>query len=123
MQPAGSTFDTDTVYGALQDAIESLLTAKPTVRIVIMTEPMGWTYTNGAMKRVSELIPEAYRRVASQYGLPLIDLWNNSGINELTRNTYYADPTPATNQLYMYHPNNDGWERLSRIICREIMKV
>ncbi len=123
LQPVGGTFDTNTIYGSLQDAIETLLTSKPTVRIVMMTEPMGWTYTNGTMKRVSELIPEAYRRVAHQYGLPLIDLWNDSGINELTRNTYYADPTPATNQLYMYHPNNDGWERLSRIICREIMKV
>ena len=123
LQPVGGTFDTTTVYGALQDAIESLLASKPTTRIVMMTQPMGWTYTDGAMKRVSELIPNAYRRVAEQYGLPLIDLWNESGINELTRNTYYADPTPETNHSYMYHPNNDGWERLSKIICREIMKV
>lgn len=123
VQPVGGTFDTATVCGALQSAIEYALAQNPTLRIILMTEPMGWTYQNGAMDRVSELIPNAYRNVAKQYGLPVIDLWNESGINELNRETYYADPAPSDNQLYMYHPNNDGWVRCSKIIVKRIKEL
>lgn len=116
VQPVGGTFDTSTVCGALQNAIEQALAVNPSLRIILMTEPMGWTYQNGRLDRVSDLIPEAYRNVAKQYGLPLIDNWSNSGINEITRNTYYADPPDTENQMYMYHPNNDGWVRISKNI-------
>lgn len=121
--PVGSTFDATTVCGALQSAIEYALTQNPALRIILMTEPMGWTYQNGALDRVSELIPNAYRQVADQYGLPVVDLWDESGINELTRETYYADPAPSDNQLYMYHPNNDGWIRCSKVIVKRIKEL
>lgn len=123
VQPVGGTFDTTTVCGALQNAIEYALAQNPTLRIILITEPMGWTYQNGAMDRVSELIPNAYRNVAKQYGLPVIDLWNESGINELNMETYYADPAPSDNQLYMYHPNNDGWVRCSKVIVKRIKEL
>ena len=120
IQPVGGTFDTTTVCGALQSAIEYAISQNPNLRIILMTEPIGWTYQNGTMDRVSELVPNAYRNVAKQYGLPVIDLWNESGINELTRETFYADPAPSDNQLYMYHPNNDGWVRCSKIIVKHL---
>ena len=120
LQPVGGTFDTTTIYGALQSAIEYALTENPALRIVLMTEPMGFTYQNNALDRVSDLIPNAYRRVAELYGLPLIDLWAKSGINELTRAEYYLDPSTG-NTDYMYHPNNKGWNLLSKIICAEIV--
>lgn len=127
LMPVGSTFDTDTVYGALQSAIEHVLGVNPSIRIILMTEPIGWTYYENKMNRVNEDIPNAYRRVAELYGLPLIDLWNESGVNELTRTTLYADPAPynegGTNQSYMYHPNNDGWKRISKIICNRILEL
>ena len=118
--PPKSTFDTTTVYGALQNAIETVLTARPTLRIILMTEPQGWTYRNGSLERVDDIYPNAYRRVAELYGLPLIDNWNNSGINELTRNTLYADPPDTENTMYMYHPYNNGWERISKYIVKEL---
>lgn len=120
IQPVGGTFDTSTVCGALQNAIEYALAQNSTLRIILMTEPIGWTYQNGKMDRVSDLIPNAYRNVAKQYSLPLIDLWNESGVNELTRETFYADPAPEDNQLYMYHPNNKGWIKCSKIIVKKI---
>lgn len=123
VQPVGGTFDTTTVCGALQNAIETALNVNPSLRIILMTEPMGWTYQNGALDRVSDLIPNAYRNIAKQYGLPVIDLWNESGINELTRNTFYADPPDNENTLYMYHPNNEGWKRLSKIIVNRIKEI
>lgn len=127
LMPVGSTFDTTTVYGALQSSIEHVLGINPSIRIILMTEPIGWTYYDDEMNRVNEDIPNAYRRVAELYGLPLIDLWNESGVNELTRTTLYHDPAPynegGTNRLYMYHPNNDGWKRISKIICNRILEL
>ena len=121
LQPIGGTFDTSTLIGALQSAIEYALSENPKLRIILMTQPMGWTYESNALDRVSVLIPTAYKNVAEQYGLPLINLYMESGINELTRNTLYLDPPDTENNLYMYHPNNDGWKRLSRIICSQIV--
>ena len=117
----GGTFDTETVYGALQSAIEFALSENPNLRIVLMTEPMGWTYRNGSFVRVNNAIPQAYRDIANLYGLPIVDLWHESGINEATRGTYYADP--ETNHSYFYHPNNDGWKRISKLICKKIAEV
>ena len=121
VEPIGSDFDTSTICGALQSAIEYALNANPSIRVVLMTEPMGWTYRNNAMERVSALIPQAYRDVAKLYALPLVDLWYESGINELTRDTLYADP--PSNHLYMYHPNNDGWIRLSKIMVNNLKQI
>ena len=121
LAPIGSTFDTTTVYGALQEAVEYCLGLNPLLRIVMMTEPIGWTgrTVDGVQKlvRVQEIYPQAYRDVAKLYGIPLIDLWENSGINEYNRNDLYADVSDATNTSYMYHPYNNGWQRLSQLIC------
>lgn len=121
LQPIGGTFDTTTVYGALQHAIETVQATYPLLRIILMTEPQGWTYDTDHLVQVNPLIAEAYRKVAETYALPLIDLWNESGINALNRDTYYADPPAATNTDYMYHPNNDGWKRISKLICNRVM--
>ena len=121
VQPIGGTFDTNTTAGAMQASIEYLLTANPALRIVIMVEPMGWTYRNGAPHLCNALLPVTIRQVAELYGLPIVDLWNESGINELTRNTFYNDPPfEDGNDWYMYHPNNYGWKRLSKIICQKL---
>lgn len=120
--PPGSTFDTTTVAGALQSAIETVLTNNPTCRIILMTEPMGWTYRNGAMERVDDVYPQTYRNVAAQYGLPLIDLWNMSGINELNRSTFMIDPISG-NTNYIYHPYNNAWERIGKLIVEELKKL
>lgn len=115
--PVGSAFDKTTVIGALQDMVEWLITNAPQTRIVLMTEPMGWTYRDNAMERVDDVYPEAYRKVAAQYGLPLIDNWYNSGINEYNRSTYINDKY-AGNTAYMYHPNNAGWRRIGSYIVK-----
>ena len=119
--PIGSTFDDTTVIGALQKGIEQSLAVNPSLRIVMMTEPIGWTGRNvggvDTLVRVQEKYPQAYRDVAAFYGIPLIDLWNESGINELNRNYFYADVSDDTNVLYMYHPYNTGWKRISQLIC------
>ena len=121
--PAGSTFDTTTVAGALQNAIETVQAANPDARIILMTEPIGWTYRNGDMERVDDEYPKTYRKVAEMYGLPLIDLWNESGINEMNREDYMIDPTVSDgNTSYIYHPSNKAWERIGKLICKVLEK-
>lgn len=119
--PSGSNFDTTTVIGALQSAIETTLTTNARTKIILMTEPIGWTYKNGAMTRVDEKYANAYRTVAEYYGLPLIDNWKYSGINELTRAAYTADPQTG-NTNYIYHPSNEGWRRISMYMLSELKK-
>lgn len=123
VQNIGGTFDAATTAGALQTAIEYIYSVQPGVRIVMIVEPMGFTYRDGAPHLCNEQLPATIRSVAALYGIPCIDLWAKSGINALTRNTYYADPPfESGNTDYMYHPNNLGWEKLSRLICAEIKK-
>ena len=121
--PIGSVFTTNTVYGALQSAVEYALSQNPDIKIIIMSEPHGWTYRNGTLESVNDDIANAYKRVAELYALTYIDLWGLSGVNELTRTTYFADPAPADNTTYMYHPNNACWFNISRIICNTIDRM
>lgn len=121
--PPGSAFSTSTVAGALQHAIEVVLAGNPDARIILMTEPIGWTYRNGSMERVDDVYPQTYRNVAALYGLPLIDLWALSGINELNRDDWMIDPTvEAGNTSYIYHPYNNAWERIGKLIVKELEK-
>lgn len=119
----GNIYDHNTVYGALQWSIEIALEKNPNIRIILMTQPQGYVYRNDRFERVAVEYPEAYRKVAKYYGLPLIDNWNNSGINSKTRNTFYADPNDAENQMYMYHPNNDGWKRIGEYIASQVKQI
>lgn len=120
--PVGSSFTTNTVYGALQSAIEYILTQNPDIQIVLMSEPKSWTYRNNTLEEVNDEIANAYKRVAELYSIGYVDLWNKGNLNTYTRNEYYADPPSNVNTTYMYHPNNKGWAMLSRIICNEIDK-
>lgn len=112
----GSQYDTTTLIGSLQTAIEYALSESPQLKVILMSEPIGWVYRNGNLVRVSESIPTAYKTTAQLYGIPYIDLYHESGINELTRSTYYLDPA-TNNEDYMLHPNNLGWERIGKIVC------
>lgn len=114
--PSGSEFDETTVIGALQSGIEYVLTNNPTCKLFLMTEPLGWTGRSGELIRVDDDYPNAYRRVAEYYGLPLLDLRNTSGVNELTRNSMYLDPPDTENVTYMYHPSSEGWAVISERI-------
>ncbi len=116
--PQGSTFNTSTTIGAMQNAIETVLTANPTATLILATEPMGWTWNGSSLERVDDVYPNAIRQVAELYGLPLLDLWKISGVNEMTRNTMYLDPPDTENQQYMYHPNNYGWKVISERIIQ-----
>ena len=106
----GSTFDTSTFYGALQDAIEYIYTQSKTIEIVLIT-PIKGTYPNG---KVKQEFAEAIKEVGSLYGLPVCDWYNNSGINELTFDVYINDLPES--HTYMLHPTRAGYKRMADIL-------
>lgn len=100
---AENPLDTTTLCGALRYSIETLLTAFPQLRIFILlptysyrkngsgafTEDMD-TITNSLGKTLAEY-SQALADVAKAYKLPVIDNYNELGVNKLNREKYLAD--------------------------------
>lgn len=115
-----TSYDQTTIIGALQHAIETIYSQRPDIVITMITEPKGWTYRNNRFEMVDPKYVAAYKAVAEFYGIPLIDCWSQCGFNKAQWSLYYADPTDSTNTQYIYHPNNDGWEKLSEYIVNQL---
>ncbi len=77
--------DTDTFKGAYSYIIETLLTWKASLRIVIMTTAFG--DNNDGYKEYAD----ACKDVAAYYGLPCVDLYGKMGLNKLTSSIYTSD--------------------------------
>ena len=100
---AENPLDTTTLCGALRYSIETLLTAFPQLRIFILlptysyrkdgsgafTEDMD-TITNSLGKTLAEY-SQSLADVAKAYKLPVIDNYNELGVNKLNREKYLAD--------------------------------
>lgn len=100
----GDSFNTNTVYGALQDAIEHIITTKPEAKLMLINPFIGWIHQG------ADEFPDSYadikRNVAKLYKLPLLDLTNICGFNILNRDDLFADdPTQVS---YYLHLNNRG---------------
>lgn len=84
--------DKTNFLGAYSYIIETLLTWKPALKIYIMTT----TYAHNDGVSYSQTLTysdfaEASRQVARYYGLPIIDLYYEQGINKVTQSTYTSD--------------------------------
>ena len=108
--------DTTTVIGAMCNAVERVRTAKPTANI-LMTTPIrrfnnesGWNpyYDDGTTIPFYKYA-EAVYTVANYYGIPVFDLWNNSGIDIKNYTTYMSDTI---------HPNANGYKLFQRELCK-----
>lgn len=114
--PIGSTFDTNSVYGAWQSAIEYILTSNPLCKIIINTPFVCWN-ANGMLP---ENIAMVKKNIADLYSLPCNDLYHYSGINLVNRDTFYVDDYTLSNQ-WRLHLNNIGnaWigERMAKFIA------
>ena len=125
----GSKFDTTTYIGALQSGVEHILKMNPDIVIVLFTPIKGWIYAPAGYGDanpqsedgvITEKWADAVKEVAALYGLPVCDLYNESGIDyEIAdREAYMNDPEPPVNTLYSLHPNTAGYELLSQAIIR-----
>lgn len=102
------TFDDTTFYGAYRKAVEYILTNAPTMRIVLMTplqrDNAGYdvNYTNSAGAKLIDYV-NAVKAIGDMYGLPVCDMYGNSGFTKKTLSTYTMDGL---------HPNDVGYARM-----------
>ena len=100
--PIGSTFDTNTVYGAWQNAIEYILNNYPSVKIYMDIPAIAWVDNNVFPYNTAKIKGE----IAELYNIPCFDLYKKGGINELNRDYWYADDVSAT--TWRLHFNDYG---------------
>ena len=107
-QIGDTTFDDSTFYGAYRKAVEYILTSSPTIRIVLMTplqrDNAGYdvNYTNSAGAKLIDYV-NAIKEIGEMYGLPVCDMYGNSGFTKKTLSTYTMDGL---------HPNDIGYKRM-----------
>ncbi len=108
--PLGDIDSTDehTFYGALKILYSQTIAAHPTATVVAVTPLHRENETNYGLEGV-ELYDyvKAIREVASRFSIPVIDLWNTSGIQS---------QVPEVMALYLrdgLHPNANGAKRIA----------
>ena len=105
-------FDDATFYGAYRKAVEYILTNSPTIRLVLMTplqrDKDGYdvNYINSAGHKLIDYA-NAIKAVGEMYGLPVCDMYSNSGFTEKTLATYTMDGL---------HPNDVGYKRIGNYL-------
>jgi lysophospholipase L1-like esterase len=115
-------YNVDTLAGALRCSIERLLTAYPHLQIYPCSM-MWYTWTHdgsqadGDTKQFSGVsmkdYVEAVRRVAREYHLPFINLYDELGLNRLNRPVYFQEGEGI-------HHNAKGAELIARKIAKEL---
>ncbi len=100
--------------------IEAVLTLNPTAKIVIIGCHNIWDYyrpdiyepVNGDCN-IADYI-EKLDEIANYYGLPFIDMYHDSGINEFSADVFLADGC---------HPTPEGYKRISEILIQRLTIV
>ena len=128
--PLGSIDDTDDVsfYGALNFVAKTLITNNPTSTIIFVTplhrygfgtskilnQSFTYDYLPNGVGHSLKDYKDAIVNVCERWSIPVVDLYGNSGINPAIpsiKNNYFTDGI---------HPNSNGHERISEIICNEL---
>lgn len=102
IQPIGGTFDTSTVYGAWQSAIEYILTNYPAVKIYMDIPAIAWSGSNVFPYEMAKIKGE----IAELYNIPCLDLYKYGGLNIVNRDYYYVDDVSSTG--WRLHFNDYG---------------
>lgn len=119
VQPVSGTFDKTTTAGALQSALEHILTTNNDQEILLMT-PIQRDNSNYSIYSTNKagFKLDDYRqmiiKLGELYSIPVWDGYAESGLNLLNLNKYTLDGL---------HPNNAGFERISKSLCAYIKGV
>lgn len=119
--PIGSTFDTATFYGALQASIERILNVNNKTKIFLFTPIKGWYNEQGTSNVpnptgigiMSEIYSDAIKEVGKLYSVCVLDWYNESTINEITRPLLIGDKVGTP---YYLHPTNLGYKRMAEVL-------
>lgn len=116
IKPIGSVYDTSTVYGAWQSAIEHIMSSNPKCKIIVNTPFVCWN-VNG---KLPSNIALAKKEIANLYSLDCLDLYNLSNINEFNRDNFFADDFTLSSQ-WRLHLNDFGNKWIGSIISNFIL--
>ena len=111
-----TVFNTTTFFGAFREAIRYILTSSPTIRLVLMTplqrdqHDFNVDTVNAVGLKLIDYV-NAVKLIGKMYGLPVCDLYSNSGITELTLSTYTIDGL---------HPNDEGYKRMGEVLANTL---
>lgn len=111
-QIGDTTFDDTTFFGAYRKAVEYILTSSPLIRLVLMTplqrdnDGYDVNYTNSAGCKLVDYA-NAIKDIGAMYGLPVCDMYEESGFTKKTLNTFTMDGL---------HPNDVGYERMGNYL-------
>ncbi|MFR3687405.1 MAG: GDSL-type esterase/lipase family protein [Enterococcus sp.] len=115
-----TVFDRTTFFGAYRTLIEFILTQNPGIRLVLFTPLQrdnggynGWDFANTAGHTLNDY-REAIFLLGKMYGLPVCDLYANSGFNKFSLSTFTMDGL---------HPNDSGYERMGNYAAQFINDI
>lgn len=125
-------FVISTIYGLLQTAGNK----KARLAFIAPHKVGKYSYndSNGGQEypagsgQTLETIVEAIKYACGFYGLPVIDLYHNSGINNytwdvLTSNLPGNSGEPYPSNLDNVHPNDDGYALIGRYIASQLNRI
>jgi lysophospholipase L1-like esterase len=102
-----ASIDPTTFYGAYQSIINTLLTKNPKLRIILwtMTQTNAGGYgtestNNKGLKQIDYV--NAVKNIANLYSANVVDMYNDSGINELNLQQYTFEGVHLTNDGYAF---------------------
>lgn len=110
--------DSVSFYSAYKGMVERVCTQNPLATIYCLTfmqcDSTRYDNSLGSWEEVDEhrrLKCQAIKEIAQQYGVQVIDLWNQSGVTPYNAPSLYSD---------WLHPNQYGYRRLAESIYRAI---
>lgn len=119
----GGSLSTSQYKGALRHSIETILTAHPKIRIVLLTPIYRFWTEDGAVtdsdsyevvgRKLTDYV-EAVTEVANEYKLPVFNLYNSLGINKINRTTFFSDGA---------HPSDAGIERIGESVAARLIAI
>ena len=122
------------VIAAYKGMIENLMTLCPNAIIYLVTQMrvlgrVGMLDSGGNVRfptmqsvidwEFSERYPkvEYIRSIGKLYGLPVIDLWNESGITDYNAESWYGEPATDCTQV---HPDTIGYYRMAEVMEKNL---
>lgn len=113
----GANFNTSTVYGAWQSAIEYILRNYPKTKIFVLIPAIAWSSAGVFPYNTAKIKGE----IAELYNLPCLDLYKKGGLSVCNYDYYYADNVSTTG--WHLHFNDYGNELIGNIIAGFIMNA
>lgn len=101
-----------TLYSYCMGLVENLLESCPTAQIIVLTPMQMWT-SDGTQSIGRKQLVTTWHEICNKYALPIIDLWNESGVNAFNMSEYYPN-------VGNVHPNDYGYKRIAETIYSEM---